>query len=521
MNVHRAGLLWRELPAIAPEVAMLLAAGGDERIRVDPATGRNRYATTATPRPEEIFLSSSTASTITPRAYRAAEAAWLALSADSAEANVPIDSWFDHLRARLNALFGIAGSEVVLTGSGTEAELVALAIARSAQPGPLTNIVLAPGETGSGVLRAAAGARFLDSSPFGEIGRAGAPLDGWAGADIEVATVEIRDRLGNLRPAGDVDAEARERARTALDAGRNVLLHRLETSKTGRSGLTAEAAAEIAASAPGRVVVVGDCCQLRCSPQRIRQFLARGFMVAITGSKFFAGPPFSGALLLPPLILERMGALTLPPGLADYSSALDWSRDLRARTQLSWINQANLGLGLRWVAALEEMERFYALPSDLRRDAVAYFSQKVRICAQHFDGIHFIHEPDAVSPDGPDSILSFVMTHPDGVSFSPAETAAVHVGLGSPRGWACGGAEQMFHLGQPVAIGPRTALRVCASAPLISAVVERIEAGEPLEEACVEWVNIIDFMFAKWRRLLGNASARRRAAQPGELGRAP
>jgi hypothetical protein len=491
---------------------LLLTAGGDERIVLDPATGRNRYGVAATPSPDEIFLSSSTASTITPRAYCAADAAWAALSGGSAARPPRLDGWFDSLRARILDLFGIVGAGVVLAGSGTEAELVALAIARCVLPGPIANVVLAPSETGSGVLRAAAGAYFLGSTPFGGTRSVGERLQGWARADIDAMVVEIRDRQGDLRSAKEVDDEARHRAFEALAVGRSVLLHRLETSKTGSSGLTLAAAAQIAARAPDRVAVVVDCCQLRCSRRRIRHYLACGFMVAITGSKFFGGPPFSGALLLPPRLLQRIGKLALPTGLADYSSALDWPDDLRAESRLRWANHANLGLGLRWVAALAEIERYYGLPGDLRRRVLDRFAGHVRKSSQSVENIHMVGADLVEPPRRPDSILPFVMTHPDGTPYSLAETAAIHSRLRQATRPAGGrAAAQMFHLGQPVAIGARTALRVCASAPLVSDIAERVVAGESLERAFAPWGGNVEALFEKWRGLMIEASAERNA----------
>jgi hypothetical protein len=515
MNVHRARAPWLELPELAAPVELLLASGGDERINLDPATRRNRYGTTVAPSPAEIFLSSSTASTITPRAYRAVESEWAALTAG----RQPVDAWFESLRSRLLDLFGVAGSAAVLTGSGTEAELVALAIARNILGGGLTNIVIAPTETGSGVLRAAAGAHFLDSTPFGEIRRAGTRLDGWEDADIETAIVEIRDSQGNLRETADVDADARGRATAALAAGRSVLLHRLETSKTGRSGLTEAAASQILAGAPDRVAVIVDCCQLRCSRERVRQFLERGFLVAITGSKFFGGPAFSGALLLPPQIVERITHLTLPAGLADYGSRLDWPDGLRAKVQLRWANEANLGLGLRWVAALEEMERFFALPADIRSAALAAFESAVRKRAQSFQSLCEISGGSNSLREGPDSILPFAMTHRDGAPFSFAETAAIHARLRLPCARLSAGDSvlpQIFHLGQPVAVGPKTALRICASAPMISEIAERVLEGESLTAAFAPWGRNLDALFEKWRRLMDEISAQRHASIPGE-----
>jgi len=517
LNVRGAMRLRVEPPKVAPGVDLLLTAGGDERILPDPVTRRNRYGTMATPCPDEIFLSSSTASAITPRAYGAVETAWTALCAEANGDRPGLEAWFDGVRVRLLDLFGIEGANVVLTGSGTEAELLSVAIARSVLGGPLTNIVLAPTETGSGVLRAAGGAHFLDSTPFGQSHGAGGALSGWAHADIAAAGVEIRDADGDLRAPAEVDAEARLRTHAAIEAGRSVLLHLLQTSKTGRSGLTAAAASQILAEAPQKVLIVADCCQLRCSRERVREFLARGFLVAVTGSKFFGGPPFCGALLLPAPVLARIWRLALPEGLAGYSSQLDWPPGLRAKARLRWTSQANLGLGLRWIAALSEMERFFALPDDLRSGILVYFENEIRRRADRLAPLQEIAADPPSSVKTLQSILPYVMTHPDGAPFSAAETAAIHARLRLPCATSAPGDQalaQVFHLGQPVAVGPRTALRVCASAPIVSEIAERLIGGASLGMAFAQWGRDLDALFDKWRWLMEAASAARRAAPP-------
>ena len=53
-------------------LAMYLNSGGDERIKPDPLTGRTRYGTTSAPAEDEIWFSSSTASSPDPRSFAAA-----------------------------------------------------------------------------------------------------------------------------------------------------------------------------------------------------------------------------------------------------------------------------------------------------------------------------------------------------------------------------------------------------------------------------------------------------------------
>jgi selenocysteine lyase/cysteine desulfurase len=73
-----------------------------------------------------------------------------------------------------------------------------------------------------------------------------------------------------------------------------------------------------------RVEVLIDACQFRIAPATLAAYLAQGFLVAITGSKFLGGPTFSGALLVPPQAAERLSARLPHPGLRAYSARAEW-----------------------------------------------------------------------------------------------------------------------------------------------------------------------------------------------------
>ncbi len=473
-------------------LTLYLADGGDERIKPDPLTGRTKYGTPAGPAPDEIWFSSSTASAIDQRGFAAANDALAALFGDSQ--SVGPTAWFDRLRQRIVSLFGIPATEAVLSASGTEAEFIVLSVARTLTERPLTSIVVGPSETGSGVMNAAAGRHFLGTASLAVAVDAGAHLMGIGCADVEVEAVAIRDESGQPRDSKAIDDEAAACVARALAAGRDVLLHVLDRSKTGLAGVTRQMARELVVGASGRVCVVVDACQLRCRPQRVHADLEAGFMVMITGSKFAGGPPFAGALLLPPGLAESMDEqMGVPAGLAAYSAALDWPPALRRSFADVLDLPFNLGLGLRWEAALATIEPFFALPESLRAHICAWFAAAVQ---RHIAARPHLH---MVVPSV-DATIFPIMT--EGVT-SPAGAAALYKALAAeeaPAGMPPDLARPC-HVGQPVAIGDEAALRICASMPLVLDIAAHMAEGRTIDSALV--AADLDLLFRKWDRLAG------------------
>ncbi|HEY1426759.1 MAG TPA: hypothetical protein VGF50_08820 [Caulobacteraceae bacterium] len=458
--------------ALDRQLALLIASGGDERIWPDPVTRRNRYGAPAIPAPDELWFASSTASAVSPRGWAAARGALQRLGEPG---RFTIAAWFDQLRARLLALYGAPGADAVLAASGTETELVVLSLAFALAGGPVANIIVAPAETGSGVPDAASGLNFLGRASLGDAVARGARLAGWEGAHLQLESIEIRRADGALRRQADVDQEAAIRAERAVTGGAFALLHVLDASKTGRPGVSRASAAQILARYPGRVLVAVDACQLRCPADRIRRDLEHGFAVMITGSKFAAGPAFCGALLLPAELAGQL-ARTRPDGapLSPYSAALDWPEPMRGRVARGLAHAANLGLGLRWSAALAEIEAYEAIPADWRAAVLAEFDRAVQDRVSADPGLALVDAPGRCSAPGLAPIL-----HADG---GDPRRAWLTMSRGDAGRRAC-------HLGQPVAVGARWALRVCASMPMVTEATERGFAGiaAGLDEVFDSW----------------------------------
>jgi len=485
---------WLSDERFEAQLRLLLASGGDERIWPDATTGRNKYGVPVSPAPDEIWFASSTASAITPQAYREAGLILRRLITTHRVDRLAIEEWFDTIRNRLLRLFGVPGTTVILSASGTEAELLAVAVARSLSTRPLTTIVIAPDETGSGVLSAAGGNHFLASTPLAGAVAAGARLSGLETTPIHVQTVEIRDSAGRPRAAADVDQEVGCKVLAALRAGHHVLIHVLDTSKTGLSGLSRGAADALCQCAPDRVLVVVDACQLRCSAAQIQADLNRGYGVLLTGSKFAGGPPFSGALLLPAPLVGGMQLRLLPEGLAAYSAYHDWPAKLRQTLALPFNTLANLGMGLRWEAALYELENFAAIAPATSAEIVEAF---VREVAARVDSVDWRVQLDGdFNFDNPPTIVPVVAAGAGGL----AEAEFVHRALRSPLPGA-DAADRVCHLGQPVRMGNRAALRFCVSAPMICAIAHEIAEGYSLEAALAPVRQDLDVVFRKWEVL--------------------
>ena len=481
----------------------LLTSGGDERIAIDAVSGRNRYGAPDGMTCDEAWFSSSTATAITPRGYDAACQAFRSVLEGHDASAIP--AWFERLRARLLGAFGTPGAEVVLAGSGTELELVALAVARAVLRRPLTNLVVAPGETGRGVLLAAAGRHFLGSAPFRDRVACGELIEGFEDLETVVEAVDIRDQDGTPRSPDRIDDDVIRKVEASIAGDRRVLIHVLDCSKTNRSGLRRSTASALMARYQGQALVVVDSCQLRGSPVQVRADLRAGFMVMLTGSKFAAGPPFAGALLLPPDILARLRDLDLPAGLLAYTAAEDWPAALRGRVTRQFEATDNIGVGLRWEAALAELERLLVVPVPFREAVVKAFAAAVATHIRANPRLALVDDGIGDGSQPAQTIWPIVAAGRDNISLT---SEAVHRALRVPRPDDSAASKRIFHVGQPVSIGPRSALRVCLSASQIVDAAENIAGHRSLETAVAPLLADLDGLFQKWMRIAEEVSRR-------------
>ncbi|QIB64710.1 hypothetical protein [Kineobactrum salinum] len=316
--------------ALSLPIEHLLSSNGDSRLVIDGRTGKNRYGTTVRPRPEAVHFSSSTASSISDHGFMVCDVLRrdLALQVlEKHDSNHGVRrALSDAVVATLRELCGLADEEAdgVIAPSGTDTEVLSVLLALAAgKDTPLVNVLVSPEETGRGVKLAASGCYFDDQSSTGvEIGK-GQTI--WSEVQVSVLNVGLRDAAGAVLHLADVDREFETLGMAALEQGSRVLAHVLLGSKTGLSGPSLTVVDKLVALAPDRVDVVVDACQMRIDFHELGALVRRGWMVQLSGSKALTGPAFSGAILVPLSMRERIDGVKalMQPG-AGYSE--DWSR---------------------------------------------------------------------------------------------------------------------------------------------------------------------------------------------------
>ena len=351
----------------------LLISGGDARLAINPETGCNEYGCQPLPAPEPLGFSSSTATSISARAYESAGRARDSLLQSAIALGIieAFDSRIEAMRDELKRHLGLSdtGVEVVFSASGTDSQLHVLALTQISLGHPLTTVIAAADQTGSGTVHTARGHHFGDLTAHGGRVRKGDPIDGVAGSVTSIA-LPLLDDNGDATSPAEFDSLVIDAVGKAIANGSKVLLQTMDSSKLGRHVPSDRCIRQIAACWPDAVQIAVDACQMRLGRRRIRDYLACGCMVLITGSKFFTGPPFSGAVLVPSGLSEAIGRTErMASGLLDYSARSDWPKrwDLLRRC---FPARANFGQWLRWEAALEEIRAYYSVPEAFRRSAV-------------------------------------------------------------------------------------------------------------------------------------------------------
>ncbi len=468
----------------------LLSRGGDPRLSINPASGANEYGCRPSPCPGTLSFASSTATSISQRAYDRAEIARLSLMRSAIDVGIhdAFDARIEAMRGELKASLRLSESdvEVVFSPSGTDAQLQALFLVGALLGPALTTVIVAADQTGSGTAYTARGHHFSAATANGSQVRKGGPIAGLAPSVASVA-LELFDEAGEAYSQTEMDSLVLGAVESAVANGTRVLLQIMDSSKLGWRVPSERCLDEISTRWPDRVQVVVDACQMRLGRPRLKKYIDRGYMVLVTGSKFFTGPPFSGALLVPAGFSKAFDAVSdIAPGLLEYTSRSDWPMNwpaLRSRFPI----RANFGQWLRWEAALEEIQAYHAAPDEFRLSALTTFGEGVAQIIATSPSLRLLppQQRDAGGVDDEEfahrTVFPFLLICDDSV-LSLDDCKKIYRALARDADDCVSAnaserdeelAAKLCLIGQPVALRrraqhPVAALRICAGARLVT-----------------------------------------------------
>jgi hypothetical protein len=359
---------------LAKPTEYLLMSGGDLRLNIDEIELLNKYGCRPFPRPDAFTFSSSTASSVSNFAFDKTDKVRSMLIRNSLkngfkEATIEFS---DLLKNNLRKIFKLNDKcEIIFSPSGTDSSLQIAAITQIIFDKEITHILVASDETGSGVPGALKGCHFENTTALNYPIKKGDKIEGFR--DIDLIQIYFRDQNGKLKSSKQLDEEVFEAVSKTNKLGRHVILHTMDQSKLGYQSPSDKLIQKLDTLKNLSMQIIVDAAQLRLDPKDIQNYLQKGYIVSITGSKYFTGPPYSGALLLPESVNKLIHSTpnTLPKGLTQYYNQSDWPTSWICSNDLS--DGYNYGSYMRWNAAIVEMDRYFKTPILYRNMGIEMF----------------------------------------------------------------------------------------------------------------------------------------------------
>ena len=485
----------------------LLAMHGDSRQVINEETGLNKYWCSMSPRNDSTPFGSCTASSVSQIGYDAASRLldrYRALSLNT-DLSPVVSEHFRGIRSELNFLLcghSQPDLDILLSPSGTDAELLALAIAHSFGRSQVTNILIGPTEVGSGTPAAASGLYFDTLTPAGNEVTKGAPINESMAENTELVNVSLRHNDGSPRDEKEIDTEVEEIVEKRIANGNQVLLHVIAHSKTGLHAPTLQAVRRMKDKHGDQVLVIVDAAQGRFSRRGLKRACDEGHLVMITGSKFYGGPPFSGGLVVPQKACPpKEQLIDFPAEFSDFFTQ-DYFPDSWNHVTKNLPESGSTGLLLRWTAAIAEIRDYYATPSKLRFQVLRAFESAVPDMLGDSPCIVLDEISEPIIGDDVERLLQskktvfpFYVKHANGKLMNYEELRKVwewlNADLSTTMGQSVSPATRRdlaprLHIGQPVKLGSGedapAVLRVALGGVLLSRVAQDPEWGETYED---------------------------------------
>ena len=359
---------------LAKPTEFLLMAGGDLRLNIDEIDLLNKYGCRPFPRPDAFTFASSTATSVSNFAFDKTDKARSILIGNSLKNGFEGTTieFSELLKDKLKRIFKLnEACEIIFSPSGTDSSLQIAAITQIISDKDITHVLVASDETGSGVPGALKGCHFENTTALNYPVSKGDRIEGFR--DIDLIKVTLRDENGELKTTEQLDDEIFNAISKTNELGRHVVLHTMDHSKLGYQSPSEAMMTKLNTLNNLSIQVIVDAAQLRLDPKDMQNYLNKGYIVTITGSKYFTGPPYSGALILPENVSDSIKSAKnkFPKGLTQYYNSSEWPASWFCSQDLP--NGYNFGSYMRWNASIVEMERYFKTPMLYRNMAIEMF----------------------------------------------------------------------------------------------------------------------------------------------------
>jgi hypothetical protein len=350
--------------------------GKDDRLKI-LQNSMTKYGCRVKPY-RHISYSSCTASTISQDAYRYTDD----YLANNIDLNNNLIDEFQKIRDDLCSVLGLENVvDICLSSSGTDLEMLPyMCIQKNSS---VCNIIVGVDEVGSGTLLSAEGRLFSDVISKESTLQKGDKLDGFEKYDIEIAKVPIRDKEGTIISEESILNNIYKIIEESTQD--YIIVHSVFHSKTGLITPSPYNLLKLTKSKKNCIIVV-DACQFRVSKDTVDDLLKKGCIVFITGSKFFSGPTFSAAGLIPNNLKDSFAKSNFVASGINFLFGKELFPDSWSSVD-NFEYQDNLGLLLRWRASIYEMRLFNTISKDKIIKTIEIFNRCINKIENKYSNI--------------------------------------------------------------------------------------------------------------------------------------
>jgi hypothetical protein len=323
---------------------------------------------------------------------------------------------------------------------------------------PIMNLVTCPEELGSGSIIANGGKFYGGRNQLNESLVKNERLS--PDLDIQVMTFSARDSEGHIMDHRDQIAKMIEQYRDTHALIGNIVIG-------SKSGIADNLS--VVREFQDDIIWVVDLCQLRANTHIVRKLLGLNCLIMITGSKFYQSPPFSGALIIPESISERLKKVNsdVVYGMDRVYSRTDLPECI-SQLEHHFTNLHNHGLMFRWETAIQEMEHLAKLTEERVTDIIDKWNKTLVKRIKHSAYFELMQDQSRTN----NSIISLKVKI--GESYlGPEEMAVLYRQIcNTPPGGALSEFNRVI-IGQPVAYTNHTFIRLALGSYNIRKLAER------------------------------------------------